>query len=105
MFKVKRELWVASKEMLVNTLYDLANQNDKTETQIKDEMYFKLEDYNISHSLTKKDSNAWWRLSTPLFYLVAVVYIITINPILYVLGKSIENTKFGYFMRLWEDKL
>ena len=103
-FKSKRPLWVADKEQLAEELYNKATQ-DKSSCQIKEELYWILDSYNVSRSPREAKGNALWRLSTPIFYLVGILSVILLQPILYIFNKSIENTKLGYTMRAWESKL
>lgn len=102
----KRRLWVADKELLVDRLYQIAHSERKPEQDtIKDQMYWLLDEYNIYRSPKNKKSTPLFRLTLPLFYLGAILCFIITQPIFYVIGKSIENTKLGYFFRAWESRL
>lgn len=108
LFKPQNEMWVATRENLVNTiLYIVKNKpTDAKAGYIEDKLYYLLEDYGVYRKVYKKEkSKPIFRLTAPLFYIAGIILFIILRPITYIFGVDIVNTKLGYFMRAWEARI
>ena len=102
----KRALWVADKEQLAEELHEISCQLEKQHYEIKEELYWKLDEYGVYRKPYKKEnSTPLWRLTAPIYYLLGVVFFIILSPLTYILGIDMTNTKLGYAFRSWEKKL
>ena len=103
LFKPKNTMWVADKEVLAENIVRTVEgfSKDSSNAIKADKIYWLLDDYGVYFKpKIKEKSTPLWRLTAPFYYLIGITLMLILTPILYVLGKGIENTKIGYFFRL-----
>lgn len=109
LFEPKNNMWVAEKERLVERiLVTIDNVPDTAPRRdyLEDKIYYLLDNYGVYRKPPKKlKSKTIFRLTAPLYYLVGTILFIILRPITYVFNISLVNTKIGYFMRAWENRL
>jgi len=108
LFEPKNKMWVVEKEALVNNILELVNNvpKDVPPYYLENKIYYLLEDYGIYRKPPKNlKSKVIFRITSPLFYLVGIILFIILRPITYIFNINLVNTKLGYFMRAWENRL